>query len=54
MTHTLAHKLSITRAALRQCGANRRTSTSDPRGYVSRRTGELENKHFNWCCVAEV
>lgn len=26
----------------------------NPRGYVSRRTGELENKRFDWCCVVEV
>ncbi|PZX30650.1 putative Metallophosphoesterase [Cupriavidus phytorum] len=26
----------------------------NPRGYVSRRTGELENKSFDWCCVVEV
>ncbi|WP_444633620.1 metallophosphoesterase [Cupriavidus oxalaticus] len=26
----------------------------NPRGYVSRRTGELENKCFDWCCVVEV
>lgn len=26
----------------------------NPRGYVSRRTGELENKRFDWCCLVEV
>lgn len=26
----------------------------NPRGYVSRRTGELENKQFDWCYVVEV
>lgn len=26
----------------------------NPRGYVSRRTGELENASFDWCCVVDV
>lgn len=26
----------------------------NPRGYVSRRTGELENQRFDWCCVIDV
>ena len=26
----------------------------NPRGYVSRRTGELENKDFDWCRVIEI
>ncbi|WP_432259410.1 metallophosphoesterase [Cupriavidus sp. TMH.W2] len=26
----------------------------NPRGYVSRRTGQLENQRFDWCCVAEI
>lgn len=26
----------------------------NPRGYVSRRTGELENPRFDWCCVVEL
>ncbi len=26
----------------------------NPRGYVSRRTGEVENKQFDWCCVVNV
>ncbi len=26
----------------------------NPRGYVSRRTGELENPRFDWCCVVKI
>ncbi|RWA51011.1 hypothetical protein AU476_26460 [Cupriavidus sp. UYMSc13B] len=62
MTHTSAHELRIMRAA--PIHGHTRTSfdyciddsrvVCNPRGYVSRRTGELENKRFDWCCVVEV
>ena len=26
----------------------------NPRGYVSRRTGEPENRYFDWCCVIDI